>query len=281
MKVKGTLRIRDWEKHFENNRTRDMKNMSWIPVPNKHDGDGYTILVDHKNGAAHLGAWMVILQVASKCDPRGTLLRGNGRPHNAGSISRVTRIPEQIIEEAVNRLCGDEIGWLEIIDSLGNPTIPQEGAGSPQVGAEKPQEGIPLGKGRKGRKEDTANQPSGDVAEQKQFLLSKRKRKLQGDMLEWFKAFWKAFDHKRGRAEAIDAWMDIPAINKALAQEICKAAGIEAKSRQSLAADRTPIMAQGWLAGRRWEDEPTPSETTNTPVKPPTKAQIAGLEPMS
>jgi hypothetical protein len=34
------------------------------------DGDGYTELVDHDDGAAHLGAWCAIVQIASKCDPR-------------------------------------------------------------------------------------------------------------------------------------------------------------------------------------------------------------------
>ncbi len=34
--------IRNWSENFENNRTRDLKEMKWIPVPNKHDGDGYT-----------------------------------------------------------------------------------------------------------------------------------------------------------------------------------------------------------------------------------------------
>jgi len=73
-----TLIIKNWDKHFENNRTRDLKQMRWVPFPNSHDGDGYTELVEHKNGPAHLGCWVAIVQVASKCDTRGTLLRGGG-----------------------------------------------------------------------------------------------------------------------------------------------------------------------------------------------------------
>ena len=43
-------KISGWDKHFENNRTRELKFLSWVPFPNKHDGDGYTELMDHKDG---------------------------------------------------------------------------------------------------------------------------------------------------------------------------------------------------------------------------------------
>jgi hypothetical protein len=120
-------RIRDWATHFENNRTRELKKMDWVPVPNRHDGDGFTELLDHKNGMAHYGAWHLILQVASKCDPRGTLLRdgaGGGKiPHSAESLSRITHGKVTVFEEAITRLLS--IGWLESYDnpapSCGNP----------------------------------------------------------------------------------------------------------------------------------------------------------------
>ena len=52
-----SLRIRNWKDHFENNRTRELKTMAWVPVPNRMDDLGYIRLVTHPNGAAHLGAW--------------------------------------------------------------------------------------------------------------------------------------------------------------------------------------------------------------------------------
>ena len=111
------LRVKDWAKNFENNRTRDMKKMQWIPVPNSHDGSGYTELVDHENGAAHLGCWLAILQVASKSEIRGSLLRKDARtPINLRSISRITRLDEEILKEAVTRLMSPEIGWLEEVE---------------------------------------------------------------------------------------------------------------------------------------------------------------------
>ncbi|KKK78835.1 hypothetical protein LCGC14_2839550, partial [marine sediment metagenome] len=113
-------RILDWDKHFENNRSRTLKRLDWVPVPTKQDGDGYTELVGHKDGAAHLGCWLAIVQVAARCHPRGTLLRSSGgavqgtpMPHDCDSLSRMTRLPSETLSEAMQRLC--IIGWLECL----------------------------------------------------------------------------------------------------------------------------------------------------------------------
>ncbi len=102
--------VTNWTDHFENNRTRELKNLAWVPMPNRHDGDGYTALLDHPKAASHYGAWCSIVQVASKCDPRGTLVRAGQKPHDSGSLSRITRIPKSVFDEAIPRLV--EIGWL-------------------------------------------------------------------------------------------------------------------------------------------------------------------------
>lgn len=86
--------------------------------------------------------------------------------------------------------------------------------------------------------------------------VSKKKRKLTGKREETFKMFWDAFAYKIGRAEAIDAWLDIPEMTMTTAEEIARAAKVEADNRHKLIeAGKTPKMAQGWLSGRRWEDE--------------------------
>ena len=118
-----TYTVSDWSHRYENNRTRELKRMEWVPVPNKHDGDGYTLLVDRPDGAAMLGAWLAILQVASKCDPRGTLLRDSATPHDAASIARIARLPESTIQTALD-LLENECKWLisnNPAPSCGNP----------------------------------------------------------------------------------------------------------------------------------------------------------------
>jgi hypothetical protein len=105
------LRITDWDKHFECSQSRNLKRMAWVPIRIKLAGDGYTELLNHTNGAAHFGAWIGLVEVGATCEPRGTLLRGNGKPHDVESLSRITRIPVDILTEAIPRLLN--IGWLE------------------------------------------------------------------------------------------------------------------------------------------------------------------------
>jgi hypothetical protein len=139
-------RIRDWAEHFENNRTRELKRMEWLPVPNKHDGCGFTELLDHPNGVAHYGAWHLILQVASKCDPRGDLLReGVNGIHVAltcGEIGRMSHSPAGLLQEAIDRLIS--IGWIEICE------MSQEGAENPAVSCASRARAVPNGTERNG-----------------------------------------------------------------------------------------------------------------------------------
>lgn len=105
--------IRDWAHRFENNRSRELKHLDWVPVPNRQDGDAYTYIMSRKDGAALYGAWMAIVQVASRCDPRGTLLRDNGKPHDSTSLSRMTRMPEATISEMLKTMSSEDVMWLE------------------------------------------------------------------------------------------------------------------------------------------------------------------------
>jgi hypothetical protein len=110
--------VGNWDALYENNRTRALKAMAWVPVPNSHDGDGYSQLTAHQNAASHLGCWLAILQVASKCSPRGTLSRDTGEPHTPESLARMTRLPEVAFSEAIPRLI--DIGWLVVDDNGGD-----------------------------------------------------------------------------------------------------------------------------------------------------------------
>jgi uncharacterized phage protein (TIGR02220 family) len=113
--------IRSWDALYENNRTRELKKLDWVPIPNKHDGDGYTSIMAQKDGPAILGAFIACIQIASRCDPRGTLLRDGGKPHSAASLARMSRMPESAIQRALDFCSGDEVNWLvirEINDNL-------------------------------------------------------------------------------------------------------------------------------------------------------------------
>lgn len=106
-----------------------------------------------------------------------------------------------------------------------------------------------------------------DTAHTAGHFVTKRKRRLHGTLLQWFEEFWQVFAYKRGKAEAADAWLDLPwsrALHRdsptitddELYAHIATAAGREAAGRQRLVdAGRTPKFAQGWLSGRRFDDE--------------------------
>jgi hypothetical protein len=88
------------------------------------------------------------------------------------------------------------------------------------------------------------------------FYMTKKKRKLTGKRLDSFDRFWEAFDYKRGRATAADAWLDIPSITDTMVNRIVERAEKEASNRHTIVSQgRTPKMAQGWISERRWEDE--------------------------
>lgn len=88
------------------------------------------------------------------------------------------------------------------------------------------------------------------------YYLSRKKRRLTGKRLETFEQFWQAFGYKTGKAEAADAWMEIPALTDIIVSRIIKSAHKERERRSELVKQgKTPKMAQGWLSGRRWEDD--------------------------
>ncbi len=91
-----------------------------------------------------------------------------------------------------------------------------------------------------------------------EFYHTKKKRKLTGKRLETFNEFWKTFNFKKGKAEAADSWYDIPTLTDSLVKQILESAKIEADNRQALIdQNKSPKWAQGWLSGKRWEDEIT------------------------
>jgi hypothetical protein len=106
----------------------------------------------------------------------------------------------------------------------------------------------------KGNNEDKGN-PLHPGDEDPPTYKTKKGRILKERALEAFEEFWNAFGYKQGKAEAADAFYDVRPGERLLAV-IVKAAKAEAARRPGLIRDgKTPIMAQGWLTGRRWEDE--------------------------
>ncbi len=110
-----TYHVANWGKLYENNRSRSVERLGWVPIPNSHDGERYSAIWIEKDGAQLFAAWILILQVASKCNPRGSLIRGTGEAHDAKSLAMRTRAPEAIFSRALEYFHTNH--WLSVESS--------------------------------------------------------------------------------------------------------------------------------------------------------------------
>jgi hypothetical protein len=97
--------IRDWDKNFERDRSRQWVNIRWVPVPNKQ-GAGYRKIMAQKNGAEIFGCWNAIVQQASICQPRGDLSK-----YTLTDLCLLTIIPEKILAVALKFL-SQSLDWI-------------------------------------------------------------------------------------------------------------------------------------------------------------------------
>lgn len=112
MMERPIYRIKDWHVHFEKAQARKCVNMVWVAFPNRHDGNGYRRVVAHERRAELLAAWMLLVQVASKCEPRGVLVN-NGQPMDAEDLHFKTGLDTEAFELAFDVLIDPRIDWLE------------------------------------------------------------------------------------------------------------------------------------------------------------------------
>ena len=105
------IRIRDWEKHFERDRSKQWKTIKWVPIPNKQ-GCGYKKIMAEKNGLEIFACWIALVEQGSLCDPRGDLSK-----YSINELSILTLIKENILKTAIIYL-SQVIDWIEVIENL-------------------------------------------------------------------------------------------------------------------------------------------------------------------
>lgn len=212
-------RIRKFSEYYETAESRKLQRLSWLALPTKQEGDGFTELMGaHENGCAHFGAWTAMLQLAAKCSPRGTLLRNLGGrlvAHDLMSISRITRVPVEVLREAMPRLLS--MGWMEELElqsvTENLPTDP----GEPGDGRKKP--------GSTGEGEDRGGQDStaqgrggppptpqaspdqGSAPEDTPATLDFKKQKRRMDLLVILKG--KGAKLTMGEDNIFEEWIDV------------------------------------------------------------------------
>ena len=127
-----TYSIKNWNVHFETHETRKLKLLQWVPIPNKHDGKGFKRIMRMKDGPMIYAAWILLVQVASKCKSRGTLSDYDG-PLTPEDLELKTEMPSKYFTAAFTPLC--DVGWLEVEKTAESPVSTAE---SPVSTAESP-----------------------------------------------------------------------------------------------------------------------------------------------
>jgi hypothetical protein len=105
-------KIRDWGKHFEHDRSKQWKNLQWVPVPNKQ-GKGYRKIMKEKDGLEIFACWIAMIELASKCEPRGDLSK-----YSIDDISLLTLIDENKLKRSIKYL-SEVLDWIEVIKDDG------------------------------------------------------------------------------------------------------------------------------------------------------------------
>jgi hypothetical protein len=113
-------KIRNWNALFENNRSRQVDKLTWVSIPNRHDGENFSNIVQHPEGAMIFSGFILMVEVASKCNPRGTLIKTDGTPHTPPSLSLKTRAPQKWFDSAIKFL-ETHTDWLDV-EELTNMT---------------------------------------------------------------------------------------------------------------------------------------------------------------
>lgn len=137
-------RIKDWERHFETSETRKTKSFSkFVPMPNRFDSAGYASFMCHPEAERLYGAWVVVVSVASRCSPRGTLVRGDGKPHTPQTLSAISRFKPKTFEILFSHATTEDVDWLEMLsdgtpaDTSGDQRTPADTSGHHPRGEER------------------------------------------------------------------------------------------------------------------------------------------------
>jgi hypothetical protein len=161
-------RIKDWDTHFENNKSREREKCSFCCIPNKQDGLGYGMLMREENGEALYGAFVAVVLVCSKQKARSGWITADGLPTgcplSARQLSVKCQFKEATIQKMLEVISTNEIGWIEAI-RVEQKECPSSAR---QVPAHCPS-GALEGKEGKGKKEGKEGPPALKISEQIKF----------------------------------------------------------------------------------------------------------------
>jgi len=103
--------IRDWDDTFENYRSRELKAPNYVSWPVRKDSESFQRLVRKPGGALAFGVFAYLVQLAARCNPRGTLRDDRG-DITADRIAFRLGISEKDATASLNLLASKDVAWV-------------------------------------------------------------------------------------------------------------------------------------------------------------------------
>ena len=121
--------IIEWNFRFENSRSREIEVCSWVGIPNKHHGMGFTRILSSPEGLATYGLWCLIVQACSR--QASTKLRkrngwltddgtATGNPWDASDLAVRWRQSADFVQQGLDLFCSPKVGWMILHQKLPN-----------------------------------------------------------------------------------------------------------------------------------------------------------------
>lgn len=126
--------IKDWKRLYERAESRKLEYLTWIAIPNKHDGKGFRRLMRMEDGLQIFGCFIVLAELASKApkDSRGSLVDPDG-PLTIPDMADSTGMLPGVIGRSLEVLCSKEIGWMLNTNPPVSPGDPLTAPGNPPL----------------------------------------------------------------------------------------------------------------------------------------------------
>lgn len=118
------LRIKEWHKNFETERTATFKRRQQLDFSTDINGMSLVwLLNNHDDGPVHFAVWILICEwYASTTPPREGWITHNGKetgvPLEAKDLASIIHISENHVEEALKRLSQPPINWITVERSV-------------------------------------------------------------------------------------------------------------------------------------------------------------------
>lgn len=174
-----TYQVANWDKHFENERSRSRKHCSFVCVPNKQHGMGFSRIMAEKDGSAIYGVWHLVLGACSQQENRNGWLTSDGEPTGipwgVEDLSLKFRRPQSEISRALDLLSSPKVGWIVIHNSLTDSDKLQNPPSTPRLPPAHPPS-APLEEKRREEKRmegKTASRPVHPSLEEVKLVIAK------------------------------------------------------------------------------------------------------------